>query len=372
MKKANISIVILTILMALSSCQKKSSEKEILSFRFVSPDVQASIEGRNIIAMVPFDTDVTDLTPVILVSEGATVTPGSGVPMDFTQPVSYTVIAEDGSQAVYTAMVFVKEISNEKQIFRFRFDDLDMDATIDESTKEITATVPEGTDVSALEPTISISAGATIDPASGVATDFTQPVIYTVTAEDGSQSSYNVIVTIELPENPFLGVWGVEKLEYFNTDYAGNPIASTISTFLYDPYSTDNGVQFYFREDNSGEMRDSAIEELWLDWNDETHNYDTHIVCPDTVLVKSFTYSYNDSQDTLYVNMDNGDAYRLVISNLSNEAFVYECVYAQNGYGNNYVEKAYLRRVNFAMTKSTGKSMLPRPHKMHGSLLGDR
>ena len=132
MKKVSVSIIILTILMALSSCQKKSSEKEILSFKFVSPNVEASIEDKNIVAMVPSGTDVTNLVPVISVSDKATVNPASGMPQDFTQPVSYTVTAEDGSQAVYSAMV-IKVKSSEKRILSFRFTALDLDATIDES-----------------------------------------------------------------------------------------------------------------------------------------------------------------------------------------------------------------------------------------------
>ena len=54
MKKVSISFIILTILMALSSCQKKSSEKEILSFKFISPNIEASIEDRMMIATFRF------------------------------------------------------------------------------------------------------------------------------------------------------------------------------------------------------------------------------------------------------------------------------------------------------------------------------
>jgi len=39
---------------------------------------------------------VTDLTPTITLSSGATVIPASGVSRDFTSPVPYTVTAEDG------------------------------------------------------------------------------------------------------------------------------------------------------------------------------------------------------------------------------------------------------------------------------------
>ena len=341
MKKVSISIIILTILLAFSSCQKESSKKEILSFKFVSPDVEASIEDKNIVAMVPSGTDVTNLVPVISVSDKATVNPASGMPQDFTQPVSYTVTAEDGSQAVYSVMV-IKVKSSEKRILSFRFDAIDLNATIDESTKEIAATVPMGTDVSALVPTITVSNGASIDPVSGMATDFTQPITYTVTAEDGSQASYTAIVTVE---NPFFGIWGVEQLDYYNVDYAGNPIAVSLETFNFDPYDIDNGIQMVFREDRSGEIRDSSIDTIWMDEN--------YIVCPDTVMVTRYTYSFDFETSVLYVNMENGRTFTLQIVEQSTDAFVYENRYAQD-----YVEKAYLRRISSVPDKSKPTSFI--------------
>ena len=46
----------------------------------------------------------------------------------------------------------------------------------------ISVTVPAGTDLSSLVPTITISDHATVEPASGVAQNFTNPVTYRVTA----------------------------------------------------------------------------------------------------------------------------------------------------------------------------------------------
>ena len=345
MKKVSISLIIMTILMALSSCQKKSSEKEILSFKFVSPNIEASIDDKNIVAIMPFGTDVTNLVPVISVSDKATVNPASGEPKDFTQPVSYTVTAEDGSQAVYSATVIVKAKSSEKRILSFRFASLDLNATIDESTKVIKATVPMGTDVSALVPTIIVSSGANIDPASGLATDFTQPVTYTVTAEDGSQAIYTAIVTVEMPENPFFGIWGVEKIEYYNIDYAGNPIAASMTTYLFDPNDIDNGIQLVFREGRSGEMRDSSIDTIWMNEN--------YIVCPDTVIVTGYTYSFDFETSVLYMNMEDGRTFALQIVEQNADAFVYENEYAQD-----YVEKAYLRRISAIPDESKPTSFI--------------
>ena len=101
-------VAMLVIAASLTGCQKeKSSEKKILSFAFVSPAVQAVIteNAKTIVATVPEGTAVTSMIPIITVSEMATVHPASGTPMDFTNPVTYTVTAEDGSQASYIVTV---------------------------------------------------------------------------------------------------------------------------------------------------------------------------------------------------------------------------------------------------------------------------
>ena len=66
---------------------------------------------------------------------------------------------------------------------------------INEAAHAIALTVPHGTNVSALVPTITIT-GASVSPASGAARDFTDPVIYTVTAADTSTQDYVVTVTV--------------------------------------------------------------------------------------------------------------------------------------------------------------------------------
>jgi len=61
---------------------------------------------------------------------------------------------------------------------------------------EIVLTVPYGTDVTALVPQIQYQ-GASIEPDLGVPQDFTNPVIYRVTAQTGAVRSYRVTVVIE-------------------------------------------------------------------------------------------------------------------------------------------------------------------------------
>ena len=161
----------------------------------------------------------------------------------------------------------------------------------------------------------------------------------------------------------FVGKWGVEKIEYYNIDYAGNPIPASLETFTFDPNDTNNGIQLIFRTDKTGEMLDSAIDSLLAVVEGDT----VYIQCPDTVVVTKFTYSYDKSDQSLYMNMDNSARpFRLKIDNLTSDSFTYE-----NEYGIDYMEKAYLKRVSKS-TKSTSRNVPAHPHKGPGALFGDR
>jgi len=67
---------------------------------------------------------------------------------------------------------------------------------IDETNFVVNLNVPFGTDVTKLTPRIVASSGATVAPSSGFAEDFTNPVTYTVTGQDGSTQSYKVTVNV--------------------------------------------------------------------------------------------------------------------------------------------------------------------------------
>ena len=95
-----------------------------------------------------------------------------------------------------TASIFFScdSLSKEKQIISFNFALPPAVGVINEKAKTVTVTVPANTNVTALTPVITLSSLATISPASGVAQNFTSPVTYTVTAENGSTAKYIVTV----------------------------------------------------------------------------------------------------------------------------------------------------------------------------------
>src|SRR5690606_25439241 len=186
----------------------KSNAKAITGFKFnasnnenLDENIAAVINenDKTITAAVPYGTDITSLVPTIEVSEGATVSPEGG--QDFSSEVTYTVTAEDGTKAQYTATVNVAP-NTEAKIKSFVFlaenntvlED-DVTAIIDEEAKTITAYVAYGTDITELTPTLEVSPEASFVP-EGVQ-DFSLEVVYTVTAGDESTKADYTINVIE-------------------------------------------------------------------------------------------------------------------------------------------------------------------------------
>ncbi|MDR1949463.1 MAG: SUMF1/EgtB/PvdO family nonheme iron enzyme [Spirochaetaceae bacterium] len=83
-----------------------SSDKNIMAFRITSP-VQAdgTIAGTAITVIVPYNTNVTQMTAEVNISSGASIDPDPATARDYTGPVTYTVRAEDGSTQDYTVTV---------------------------------------------------------------------------------------------------------------------------------------------------------------------------------------------------------------------------------------------------------------------------
>lgn len=152
-------------------------------------------EAEHIISLtMPNGTDVSALQPVISIN-GTSVDPGSNVPQDFTNPVTYTVTASNGSLQPYTVTITVAADPAAKSITDFYISGQKDSAIIDENSRTIKVTMPYGTDVTVLWPTITIT-GVSVNPESDVPQDFTNPVAYTVRAADGSTRKYKVTVTV--------------------------------------------------------------------------------------------------------------------------------------------------------------------------------
>ena len=107
-------VLLLSVTVCLVGCGKEKKEPETPKSKacdvksFKTGDTSWQVNGLNITAIFPKGSAVNNLIPVIEVSEGAAVSPKSGVAQDFSKDVTYTVTAEDGKTTkTYTAKATV-------------------------------------------------------------------------------------------------------------------------------------------------------------------------------------------------------------------------------------------------------------------------
>ena len=178
-------------------------------FKDVSP-VTAEITGGAIEVTVPYETDVTALiatfasTGVSITADGAVQISGT-TQHDFTNPVTYTVTAEDGSTFNFTVIVTVA-LNPAKSIdsFKFTTDDnpeLVTDVESEIVGNEINLKIEYLEDISdivkSLIPEYSITGACILNQNHY---DYSDPVIYEVLAEDGTTAEYTVNVYITVTE----------------------------------------------------------------------------------------------------------------------------------------------------------------------------
>ena len=186
-----------------------SESNYITSFKFLSinPNPFGVIDNDNgtIYVTVPYGTNITNLTPTIT-HTGVSISPLSNAAQNFTNIIYYSVIAEDGSINTYSVFIKVAPsgASNQKAITSFSFQNYNpaVVATINESAKTISATVPYGSILTNLIATFTHTGTDVIvnnvQQISGTTiNDFSSSQNYTVIAENASSATYtvNVVVT---------------------------------------------------------------------------------------------------------------------------------------------------------------------------------
>lgn len=207
------------------------------------------ISGQNITVTMPYGTDLTALVATYVTTgqsvKVANVTQVNGVTVNnFTNPVIYTVIASDGSSQNYTVTVNVAP-SDAKAITAFALNGTA--GTI--SGQDIAVTMPYGTDVESLIATYtttgqSVKIGNVTQTSGITPNNFTNPVIYTVTAADGTTQNYTVTVTVatgsanEMIEFSLNGTIGVID-QTNNTIAVAMPYGTSDLTSLTATYLTN-------------------------------------------------------------------------------------------------------------------------------------
>lgn len=181
----------------------KSPAKDMIAFGFITPPATGQIIDSSISVVLPYGTNITNLVATYT-STGASVYIGNTeqksavTSNDYTNPTMYTVKAADGTIKNYIVTVTIRK-NPAKEITEYKFTNLSAVGVVNDSN--ISVVVPYGTNLGALIANFKTT-GATVTVGNNVqlsgttTNNFTNPVIYKVTADDGSTKNYTVVVTI--------------------------------------------------------------------------------------------------------------------------------------------------------------------------------
>ncbi len=156
---------------------------------------------RTIIVRVPETYDFSQMSVTKLsLSDGAKSNVNVNDQLNMSAPQAVHVTNGD----VYLDWT-IKAQRDEAKITSFKINDTYV-GTINEDTKTIMVYVPASLDIKNLTPTIAYSENATVSPASGIATDFTNPVTYTVNNNTASNTYTVTVKQIEKPQALYVGL----------------------------------------------------------------------------------------------------------------------------------------------------------------------
>ncbi|MEI6281012.1 MAG: immunoglobulin-like domain-containing protein [bacterium] len=231
--------------------------------------------------------------------------------------------------------------STGKSVKVFNFLNLGAKGIVDEVSGNIDITVPFGTDITALTPSIKISGGASISPDNNIVQNFTNPIIYVVTAENGLSQSYITTVSIHSNvlysqlnnsveitgagnvslQNVFTGATGnISNLKFSYNDH-GNKAGHFIGVQITDKTAAKG---YYVYKSGFGECGDayqSTDANIPVIVNlDETYQYRQY-PCTGPNLVLDPTHIYNVN---LFRNQGGVDIQRFYgSSNISSAAYLH-------------------------------------------------
>lgn len=244
--------------------QGNSAECELLSYSVgaTGEQIDWSADGKTITVTIPYATDWNTLKSNYTISYDATIAMPNGEDFEHseTTPIQYTVTAENGKdQRTYSVIVKKIPPATGNEIESFYCGSLE--GTIDHDAKTITLELPEGS-TKRFAPQITIPEVAVVEPASGVLQDFTEPVFYTVTAQNGDTRTYKVIVTVSTQrrENPDKMTYQA-KLEEIIGSYqkSAEDDWEWMQLGIYDNLPQDNGPNTNNGFDIAKEIKDLNV-----------------------------------------------------------------------------------------------------------------
>ncbi len=263
----------------------QAGDNEIIEFSFaasknssanLTSDITGVIEGDAVSIQVPYNIALGSLVADFVTNSTEVLVNGvkqvSGATAnDFGASLTYTVVAENGDESIYTVTV-TKAPSPEKRIVAFSLNGTA--GTIDEEAGTIAVSMPPRSGVTSIAAVFS-ALGASVkvgDAAqvSGVsANDFTAPVTYTVTAADGSSRGYHVTATIQPSPLNDISIFSFRKDDNpeLARDVAGVITLSDIIVVL--PFgSTRDGLKAYYETEGADVTVNGVTQQPGVTEND--------------------------------------------------------------------------------------------------------
>jgi len=192
---------------------------------------------------------------------------------DFTSPKTYTLTAQNGAKEQFTITV-VRKKSSKAAITSFKLNEADINGVIVRDT----ITIPyEGTTLTGQTATVELSNYASISPDPSVAHDYSNPVQYTVTADDGTKVVYTVLLGTPLKVDKGLStvkmLWSRSAGDLGFTDYRQISIAVSGDHFLLptsNEWASGSEVKYYTRKTGAyaGSLNTTGVERLYSIAND--------------------------------------------------------------------------------------------------------
>lgn len=156
---------------------------------------------KTVVIPVPetYNVSAMKLTSLQL-SEGATgsMEPGDIMDMNFPQ-----VLRVMNGDVFLDYTLTVKH--DEAKILSFKLNDTYV-GVINQETLTITVRVPGGTDLTSMVPTIVTTEGASVEPQSGVSSDYTQPVSFVVKYNTASALYTVIVIESDAPSAAYVGL----------------------------------------------------------------------------------------------------------------------------------------------------------------------
>jgi len=231
---------------------------------------------------------------------------GGSDQVDLTKPTEIIIRSADGSERKHILIGEIRK-SNEAIITSFNLPAANLTGFLLESQK-IVGLVAGGADITNQVPTIAISAHAIISPAVNLAQDFSKPVVYTVTAENGKSVQYTVkpitpqkeASGIRAGSMKLLWTKSLVELGISGTDNFTTSIAATDDHLVVNTRGALNKYLNRFTGEVAGTMNMTGITSVNFQNFFATSDEAGHILISNLTNVVGnslFIYKYNSAAD---------------------------------------------------------------------------